>query len=174
VFLLTIEDEFAAAHYLEGYQGACAAMHGHTWKVSVSIVAQETRDLGMVVDFKDLKRILKKVLSKYDHSCLNNVIEMPKDEEGEAESSRPKYNPTAENMTRIIYGELEEALQQFSKAGICELWSVTIWESSQASCTYSRQGEDVGEEKEVATTKKAFVKDMLKRKTDELREGEKS
>jgi len=126
MFALTLESDFAAAHHLEGYHGACAALHGHTWKVAVTIVANKTREIGMVLDFRDIKRYITKVTSQLDHGYLNRILP-----EG--------LNPTAENLSKWIYEELQKLLAPFEAKKICKLWSVTVWESSNASCTYNEQ-----------------------------------
>ena len=126
MYKLTLRGEFASAHWLDGYQGACASLHGHTWKLAIVLQSPQVRGLGMVVDFKDMKRVMGHVLAKYDHQCLNDVIE-----EG--------VNPTAENLSRILYKEFEEAFQQWSKDGLISLKEVTIWESDYASCTYTEE-----------------------------------
>ena len=124
MFGLTLEDSFCAAHYLEGYHGACAAMHGHTWKVQMTIVADKTRELGLIVDFKDMKRALKGVLARLDHGVVNKVLP-----EG--------MNPTAENLAKWIYDQLKPQFAVMKRKKICTLRSVTIWESPTCSCQYN-------------------------------------
>jgi 6-pyruvoyltetrahydropterin/6-carboxytetrahydropterin synthase len=64
-----------SAHYLPGHK-TCGCMHGHTYKVEL-IISGEKKDSGMVMDFYDMKTVLRKVLSEYDHRCLNDVVEFP-------------------------------------------------------------------------------------------------
>ena len=91
---LKVEDHFDAAHYLRGYRGKCANMHGHTWKVELFILDDKQDKVGITYDFKSLKEVLKELLSKYDHQCVNDVA--PFD----------LINPTAENISKVIYDAL--------------------------------------------------------------------
>jgi 6-pyruvoyltetrahydropterin/6-carboxytetrahydropterin synthase len=64
-----------SAHYLPGHE-TCGQMHGHTYKVEL-IIEGEKKESGMVMDFYDMKSMLKKVLSEYDHRCLNDLVPFP-------------------------------------------------------------------------------------------------
>ena len=64
-----------SAHYLPGHT-TCGCMHGHTYKVEL-IISGEKKETGMVMDFYDMKTVLRKVLSEYDHRCLNEIVEFP-------------------------------------------------------------------------------------------------
>ncbi|MCL2826536.1 MAG: 6-carboxytetrahydropterin synthase QueD [Eggerthellaceae bacterium] len=116
---LTVRDHFDAAHTLPGYDGPCRFLHGHTWDVEASITGQELDPVGMIYDFKDLKNSLHAVLDNFDHRYINDVP--PFDE----------INPTAENLARVVYYELEKTLPK----GIL-LHDITVWESPQAKIVY--------------------------------------
>ncbi len=116
----SIMQHFDAAHCLRGYQGRCENLHGHRWQVAVGIVAQELDAIGMSYDFTRLKDFLKDILSRYDHTNLNEV---------------PPFdviNPTAENLARTIFEQCEAGLQ----AERLSLHYVTVWESPEAWATY--------------------------------------
>lgn len=121
MFEITVEKDFAAAHRLVGYQGACCNIHGHTWKVRLTVGSNELNEQGMVVDFRALKEALNFVLNKYDHKMLNEIA--PFD----------KINPTAENLSCQIYKELKLLLKD------CLLLQVSVWESANSWATY-REG----------------------------------
>ena len=87
---LTVKDHFDAAHALPGYDGPCQYLHGHTWEVEVVIAGQHLDEVGMLYDFKDIKRDLHQLLENFDHRCLNDVA--PFDE----------INPTAEHLARCL------------------------------------------------------------------------
>jgi 6-pyruvoyltetrahydropterin/6-carboxytetrahydropterin synthase len=115
---LAITGHFASAHSLRGYQGPCEEIHGHTWKVEITLISQETNTIGLVVDFRDMKDKLEKFLSQLDHGYLNNLPAFQKD------------NPSTENLAKFIY-------QGFSP--LClphKLQKVRVWESDSASVTY--------------------------------------
>ena len=88
---ITREFSFDAAHYLTNYYGKCERMHGHTYRLQVTLEG-EVQSNGLVIDFVVLKRIVKKqVLDLLDHHLLNDVIE----------------NPSSERVTMWIWERLE-------------------------------------------------------------------
>lgn len=116
MYSIKIESYFSAAHFLRGYSGKCEELHGHNWKVEVVVQAKKLDKTGMVLDFKDLKTELNKVLEKLDHKCLNNI------------SYFKKVNPTSENIAQYIYKNL--------KFAVPNLKSVTVWESHNSCASY--------------------------------------
>ncbi|MBQ1875992.1 MAG: 6-carboxytetrahydropterin synthase QueD [Selenomonas sp.] len=123
MYKLKVEGAFEAAHQVIGYPGKCARLHGHNWVVEAEVCGKELDELGMLVDFKVVKKALGDVLDRFDHRFLN-----------ELKPFSDGVNPTAENLARIIYGELSEA-------SICQgtvhLAAVTVFESPKSSVTYS-------------------------------------
>ena len=108
---------FEASHFLPEYDGACNRLHGHSYKMQVTVSGSVDEATGMVIDFNVLKSIVnKEVVDKYDHRFLNDFFS----------------NPTAENMVQHIFRELNV---KFSKMGLT-LESVKLWEtaSSFAEC----------------------------------------
>lgn len=114
---------FDAAHFLRGYPGKCANIHGHRWKVEITLQGEKLDEMGILIDFMDVKNMLKEVLEVFDHKMLNDI---------------PPFdglNPTAENIARFIYERMADRLgdQTGSNVGITK---VTVWESDAASATY--------------------------------------
>ena len=74
MFYLKSEDSFDAAHFLKGYEGKCSNIHGHRWRVVVEIkgekLSEEAQTRGMIVDFSDLKKAIKKLCDKFDHTFI--------------------------------------------------------------------------------------------------------
>ena len=93
-FELTVKSDFEAAHYIKNYPGKCARLHGHNWIVEAVVRGNELNELGILVDFKDLKAALNKVLDELDHQYLNE-LEIFADK-----------NPTAENLAKEIFNQL--------------------------------------------------------------------
>ena len=62
VFEVYVKSHFSAAHSLEGYQGDCAHIHGHNWMVEVFVRCQELDEIGIGIDFRDIKQAVKEVL----------------------------------------------------------------------------------------------------------------
>ena len=124
MYRLSIKETFSAAHFLDGYRGACASMHGHNWDVEVFIVSDRLNQMGMVVDFKDLKRITKKILSELDHELLNRVLP-----EG--------LNPTAENIAKYLFDKFKTAFAIQEKNNVLKVDKIRIFENRNSCCEYS-------------------------------------
>jgi 6-pyruvoyltetrahydropterin/6-carboxytetrahydropterin synthase len=98
MYEIYVEDHFAAAHALKGYDGNCSKIHGHNWIVQAHIQCSKLNKLGIGIDFRDVKKVVKDVLSKLDHTNLNEVVEFS------------SINPTSENLSKFIYKELSRRL----------------------------------------------------------------
>lgn len=124
MYTLKIEGAFEAAHHVEGYPGKCARLHGHNWVVEAVVKGKELDELGMLIDFKVMKKELAAVLERFDHRYLN-----------ELEPFASGVNPTAENLARIIFEELagREVFKRDS-----ELHAITVFESPKSSVTYTK------------------------------------
>jgi len=120
MYEISVESHFDAAHFLRGYQGKCEALHGHRFRVVAKVNAPELDDTGMAYDFTELKRHLNDILSRFDHTCLNEVP--PFD----------KINPSSENIATTIYNELKPKL---TGAPVI-ISSIEVWESPQTWVTY--------------------------------------
>jgi len=72
---LGIIDYIDSAHYLPGHE-TCGIVHGHTYKTEV-VIEGDKKDTGMVMDFYEIKKVIKEVLKEYDHVLLNNILEFP-------------------------------------------------------------------------------------------------
>lgn len=119
-YTLKVQTEFAAAHQLHGYVGNCARMHGHNWKVEVEVIGTRLDAIGMVVDFKTIKRAAREVAEMLDHFYLNDIP--PFD----------TINPTAENIATWFYQEVSKRLNSEH----ARVSAVTLWETDRACVTY--------------------------------------
>lgn len=114
--LITKSFTFDAAHKLIHYDGKCENLHGHTYKLQVSLKGEPDED-GMLIDFTELKAIVEeRVLDVLDHAYINDVIEQS----------------TSENIAVWIWGRLENAF----KRGNIELYEITLYETADSSVTY--------------------------------------
>lgn len=116
---MTIKDHFDASHALPGYDGPCQYLHGHTWEIEVTVAGEHLDSVGILYDFKALKGDLHGVLDNFDHRHINDA---------------PPFdiiNPTAENLARIIFFEVEKTLP----SGI-SLQQVVVWESPAAKVVF--------------------------------------
>ena len=121
MYKLKIETVFASAHQLRGYKGKCENMHGHNWKVQVSVTAETLNNIDLAIDFHDLKRLTVAVVSQLDHRFLNDIPPFT------------KINPSSENIAKWIFDNLRKGLEDYQNV---KLSAVTVWESDTASATY--------------------------------------
>ncbi len=118
MYELSIKGDFAAAHFIEGHEGKCKNLHGHTWKVEVAIISDQLNDIGIVADFAILKKQLRETLEKIDHICLNEL------------SYFKEVTPTAENIAKYIYWNFKKVIEPLT------IKHVQVWESDTSSVTY--------------------------------------
>jgi 6-pyruvoyltetrahydropterin/6-carboxytetrahydropterin synthase len=123
MYELLIEAEFSAAHKLREYHGACENLHGHNWRVELVVAGETLGPLGMLMDFRDLKGLLREVLGRYDHVFLNDLQDFQ------------SQNPTTENLARLIF---ERCAERFPEGVVVR--SVAVWESAKAGARYSPPG----------------------------------
>ncbi|TEU20507.1 MAG: 6-carboxytetrahydropterin synthase QueD [Gammaproteobacteria bacterium] len=123
MFVLKIVTDFASAHSLRDYPGDCSRLHGHNWQVEVSVESEVLDDLGIVIDFREIKKQTKAVVKRLDHQYLNEIP--PFDE----------LNPTAENIAKYFYDEVAKLINTLD-VRVCE---VIIWETPRASVAYSEK-----------------------------------
>jgi 6-pyruvoyltetrahydropterin/6-carboxytetrahydropterin synthase len=122
VYEVSVDETFAAAHNLRGYNGECEDLHGHNYKVRVTLSGKELDSTGLLYDFVRLKQAIQGVIRSLDHKYLN---ELPPFD---------ALNPSAENLARYIYDETVKQLHQsLNGAGIA---SITVWETETARATY--------------------------------------
>jgi 6-pyruvoyltetrahydropterin/6-carboxytetrahydropterin synthase len=123
MFEITIEETFAAGHALRNYRGKCENVHGHNYRCQVTVEGEELDEIGLLVDFVELKRVVHAVLDRMDHQWLNDFP--PFD----------KINPSAENMAKHIYDEVSSGLG--TRPGV-RIGQVKLWETDTSSAIYRR------------------------------------
>jgi 6-pyruvoyltetrahydropterin/6-carboxytetrahydropterin synthase len=116
MFELSVQSHFSAAHQVKGYSGDCASIHGHTYRVKAVMAADKLDDIGMAVDFRQIKDILEKILAGLDHKNLNDIRYFKEN------------NATAEYIAKYIFIEMKEQIKTVK--------SVTVWEGYNNSVTY--------------------------------------
>lgn len=114
--ILVKEFEFDAAHHLTKYHGKCEKPHGHTYKLVVKLEGEPDFD-DMIFDFVKLKEIVKEnLLSKLDHSDLNDMFD----------------NPSAERIAVYVW----DTLLPLVKRDNCCLYEVEVWETKTSGILY--------------------------------------
>ena len=99
MFEVSVEETFAAGHALRHYHGKCENVHGHNYRVAITAEGEELNPTtGLLVDFGDLKRLMRAVVARLDHQFLNDLA--PFD----------AINPSAENMAKYFYDEINAGL----------------------------------------------------------------
>ncbi len=114
---------FAAAHQIRGHRGGCENLHGHSYRVRVWVRADVLDELGMVIDFADLKAAMEEVVGPFDHRFLNEVP--PFDER----------NTTAELLAQHVFVELRRRIED----GRVRVVRVEVWESDSAGAVYEEE-----------------------------------
>ena len=76
MYEVTVEDSFAAGHYLRNYRGKCENPHGHNYKVQITLQGRELDHAGLLLDFKELKLVMKPVIDRLDHRMINDVVSL--------------------------------------------------------------------------------------------------
>ena len=117
MYQLTTHACFDSAHFLSGYEGKCSNIHGHRWKLEVTVqnetLEQTGQMRGMIVDFGQLKDDIKKIADEFDHSF---IIEEGTLKEKTVEALREEefrmifvhFRPTAENFAKYFYDRVKE------------------------------------------------------------------
>jgi 6-pyruvoyltetrahydropterin/6-carboxytetrahydropterin synthase len=121
MYEVMIETEFSSAHQLRGYQGKCENLHGHNWKIEVFVRGPRLNDIGLLVDFKELKTATKKVMDQLDHKNLNELIPF-----------NEKFNPSSENIARYILDEVGAQINNEFRT----VYKVRAWETPTTVASY--------------------------------------
>lgn len=121
LYTLKVVTDFAASHILEGHPGKCSRLHGHNWSVEVEAQARELNEIGMAIDFADLKAATNEFVEALDHRHLNDLAPFA------------GINPTAEHVARYLYRALSERLNGEQ----VRVSAVTIWETPRACVRYT-------------------------------------
>ena len=120
MYRLTVKTGFAAAHNLINYQGDCENLHGHNWKVEVTITAHELDQAGLAIDFKVLKRETNALLDELDHKYVNQ------------HHFFTEISPSSENIARYLYQEMSKRLNNNN----ITVERIGVWESDNACAEY--------------------------------------
>src|SRR5579875_1810874 len=122
MFEISVDEIFAAGHYLRGYKGKCENQHGHNYRVRVTMQGRELDSSGLLYDFVHLKQVIQTVIRRLDHRNLNDMA--PFDE----------VNPSAENIAKYIYDEI--AKQKRKSTNVAEVSGITVWETETSAATF--------------------------------------
>ena len=108
---------------MRGYQGKCENPHGHNYKVRVTLAGDTLNNIGLLVDFKELKSVMNQAIDQLDHQYLNDI-----------EPFREE-NPSAENIARHLYRSIKARLI-LEAGGSIQIKKVKVWETASSAATY--------------------------------------
>ena len=124
MFEVSADQTFAAGHALRGYQGKCENVHGHNYRIRVTLQGEELNSIGLLVDFVDIKRAMKEINEYWDHRFINDLP--PFD----------TLNPTAENMALWFCQQMQEKLRNGLAQVPVTIKEVTVWETEKNIAVY--------------------------------------
>ncbi|MBX9602262.1 MAG: 6-carboxytetrahydropterin synthase QueD [Bryobacteraceae bacterium] len=122
MFEISVQQTFSAGHALREYKGKCENVHGHNYRVEVTVAGEALNRIGLLVDFTDLKREMKAIIDRLDHQFVNDLEPFT------------KLNPSAENIARYFYDELQGSLR--ANEVPVAVTQVRLWETDGQSATF--------------------------------------
>ncbi len=123
MYEVTVDAGFSSGHYLRNYQGKCENPHGHNYKVRVTLRGETLDETGLLLDFKELKHILRPVVDYLDHQMINDLEPFT------------KTNPSAENLARYFFDQTNNHLVELTR-GRVRVKDCTVYETDTSAATY--------------------------------------
>ena len=121
MFEVSVEQTFAAGHALRNYHGKCENVHGHNYRVQITVAGPNLDENGLLVDFLELKGLMARVVDYLDHRFINDL---------------PPFdvlNPSAENLAKYFHDEVCGGLKSQLPVRISE---VRVWETDTSLAVY--------------------------------------
>ena len=123
MYEVTVERGFSSGHFLRNYKGKCENPHGHNYKVRITLRGEKLDQAGLLLDFKDLKHVMRPVIDRIDHQMLNDIAPFT------------EINPSAENLARYFFDETNRQLNEMT-GGRVSVKDCTIYETDTTTATY--------------------------------------
>jgi 6-pyruvoyltetrahydropterin/6-carboxytetrahydropterin synthase len=124
MFEVTVEQTFAAGHALREYKGKCENVHGHNYKVQITVEGERLNRIGLLVDFVELKRVVREVVDRLDHQFINDLEPFT------------VINPSAENMAKYFYDEVSKKMDGSNGEAPTRIAQIKIWETDTSIAVY--------------------------------------
>jgi len=124
MFEVSVERTFSAGHSLREYKGKCENVHGHNYRVRVTIEGERLASNGLLVDFVDMKKHLMTIIDRLDHQFINDLEPFT------------ILNPSAENLAKYFYDELSQKLGTNGWEVPIRIAEVRIWETDTSIAAY--------------------------------------
>ncbi len=127
MFEVSVEQTFAAGHSLREYKGKCENVHGHNYRVRVTVEGPQLNSIGLIVDFVELKKQVRRIVDRLDHQFINDLEPFT------------ILNPSAENLAKYFYDELATGFSGTNGAAPVRIAEVKIWETDTSTAVYRPQ-----------------------------------
>ncbi len=122
MFQVSVEETFSSGHALRGYKGKCENLHGHNYRVQITLEGPQLDNIGLLVDFTHLKEVMRGVIKRLDHQFINDLEPFT------------TVNPSAENMAKYFYDEVSTKLKDLPPGA--KVTDVIIWETDTSMAKY--------------------------------------
>lgn len=126
MFEVCVEHTFAAGHALREYRGKCENLHGHNYRVRVTVEGEELNSIGLLVDFVEVKKHLRAISDRLDHQFINDLEPFT------------RLNPSAENLAKYFYDELSQGISKHNGKAPVRISEVRVWETDTSIASYRR------------------------------------
>lgn len=124
MFEVTVEHSFSAGHSLREYKGKCENVHGHNYRIQVTVEGEQLNRIGLLVDFVDLKRAVRQVCEVLDHQFINDLEPFT------------TVNPSAENIAKYLYDEISAVYDSGQFGPPVRLAQVKVWETDTSIAVF--------------------------------------
>ena len=122
MFQVSVEETFSSGHALRGYRGKCENVHGHNYRVRVTLEGPQLDSIGLLVDFTRLKQVMREIIVVLDHQFINDL-----------EAFRT-VNPSAENLAKYFYDEVDRKLTGLPAGA--RITDTIVWETDTSRAQY--------------------------------------
>jgi 6-pyruvoyltetrahydropterin/6-carboxytetrahydropterin synthase len=126
MFEVSVEETFSAGHALRGYKGKCENVHGHNYRVRVTLEGPQLDHIGLLVDFTEVKRAVREIMGRLDHQFVNDLEPFK------------SVNPSAENLAKYFYDEVAKLLPALPAGA--RVRDVILWETDTSRAQYRPDG----------------------------------
>lgn len=124
MFEVTVEQTFAAGHALREYKGKCENVHGHNYRIQITVEGEKLNRIGLLVDFVELKKVVRQVMERLDHQFINDLEPFT------------VLNPSAENLAKYFYDEVSERMPDNNGDAPTRISQVKIWETDTSIAVF--------------------------------------
>lgn len=124
MFEVSVQQTFAAGHALRNYKGKCENVHGHNYRIQITVTGEQLNSIGLLVDFVEIKREMRAVIDRLDHQFINDL------------SPFDIINPSAENLAKYFYDEVSKVVEAGAAEVPVKISHVTVWETDTSVAVY--------------------------------------